>query len=248
MEVPLEASKRTMSREKARTVRPGTAEDVMHRVLLVEDHASFRQAMALVFKNEPDFDPVSEAASMSQARRKKASSFDLVVMDLGLPDGDGTRLVEALKEPSPSPTVLVLTANLDREHHALAIEAGADGILHKAAEIEEILDSARRLLAGEPILSPEETVELLRLAAKKRTRDGKARLAARSLTRREREVLQALADGLSKKEIARKLHIAVETEHTHMTNIFEKLGIHSRLEALLFAAREGVVEIKGARK
>lgn len=220
----------------------------MRRVLLVEDHASFRQAMALVFKNEPDFGPVVEAASMSQARRKKASSFDLVVMDLGLPDGDGAKMVEALKEPPMPPTVLVLTANPDREQHALAIEAGADGILHKAAEIEEILDSARRLLVGEPILSPEETVELLRLATRKRTRDGKARLAARSLTRREKEVLQALADGLSKKEIAKKLHIAVETEHTHMTNIFEKLGVHSRLEALLFATRQGVVEIKGAKK
>lgn len=220
----------------------------MHRVLLVEDHASFRQAMALVFGGEPDFGPVSEAASIAEARRKRSSAFDLVVMDLGLPDGDGAKLIEAFKESSPPPTILVLTASLDREHHALAIEAGADGVIHKAAEIEEILASARSLLAGEPILSPDETVKLLRLAVKKRTRDGKARLAAESLTRREREVLQALANGLSKKEIARELNIAVETEHTHMTNIFDKLGVHSRLEALLFAARQGVAEIKGAKK
>ncbi len=220
----------------------------MHRVLLVEDHTSFRQAMALVFGGEPDFGPVSEAASMAEARRREASRFDLVVVDLGLPDGDGTDLIEALKDSPAPPAVLVLTATLDREQHARAIEAGADGVVHKAAEIEEILASARRLLAGEPILSAKATVELLRLAAKKRGRDGKAGLAARSLTRREREVLQALAEGLGKKDIARKLNIAVETEHTHMTNIFEKLGVHTRLDALLFAVAHGVVEIKGPPK
>ncbi|MBA2694149.1 MAG: response regulator transcription factor [Rubrobacter sp.] len=211
----------------------------MSRVLLVEDHASFRQAMSLVFGDAPDFGPVSEAGTIAEARRAKASGFDLAVVDLGLPDGDATALIQSFKEISPPPTVLVLTASLDRERHALAIEAGADGILHKAAEIDDILASARRLLAGENILSAEETVEMLRLATRKRSRDGEARLAARSLTRREREVLQALAEGLSKKEIAKKLNIAVETEHTHMTNIFDKLGVHSRLEAFLFAVRQG---------
>lgn len=233
--------------EMAEKERPGE-KAAIHRVLLVEDHASFRQAMALVFGGEPDFGPVSEAGSLAKARRKRASGFDLVVVDLGLPDGDATAFIQTLKEESHPPTVLVLTADLDRERHALAVEAGADGVIHKSAEIEEVLDSARGLLAGESILSPEETVALLRLATRKRGRDGEARLAARSLTRREREVLAALADGLSKKGIAKKLCIAVETEHTHMTNIFDKLSVHTRLEALLFAVREGVVEIKGAKK
>lgn len=216
----------------------------MPRVLLVEDHASFRQALALVFEDEPDFELVAEAASVAEARRMSLSGFDLALVDLGLPDGDGIALVQHLKETDPPPTVLILTANLDREQHALAVEAGADGVLNKAADLDEILTSARRLLSGEALLSSKETIELLRLAQRKKAREGKARLAIQHLTRREREVLGALAEGLSKKEIAQKLSIAVETEHTHMTNIFDKLGVHSRLEALLFAVRHGIVEIR----
>lgn len=223
-------------------------EDHSYRVLIVEDHASFRQAMSFVFESEPDFGPATEAASLTEARRADPSDFDLAVVDLGLPEGDSTSLIRAFKEASPAPTVIVLTAHLDREYHALAIEAGADGVLHKSVGLDELLGSARRLLDGEAILDPEETVALLRLAAKKRKREGEARLAVSRLTRREREVLQALSEGLSKKEIAKKLKIAVETEHTHMTNIFDKLGVHSRLEALLFAVRTGVVELKGPRK
>jgi DNA-binding NarL/FixJ family response regulator len=215
----------------------------MRRVLLVEDHTSFRQALALVFREEPGFEFVAEAASMAEARRTRVSGFDLVVVDLGLPDGDGIALIREIKEESHYPTVLVLTATPDREQHALAVEAGADGILHKAAELDEILASSRRLLSGEVLFSPRETLDLLRLAWRTKAREEEIRCAVESLTRREIEVLQALAEGLSKKEIARKLNIAVETEHTHMTNIFGKLGVHSRLEALLFAARHGIVEI-----
>lgn len=215
-----------------------------HRVLLVEDHASFRQAMAIVFGGEPDFGPVSEAGSLAEAKRMRASGFDLAVVDLGLPDGGSTLLIRALKEGASPPAVLVLTASLDSEAHALAIEAGADGVIHKSAEIDEILAASRRLLAGGMLHSPAEMVDLLRLATKRRERDGKEDHAAKRITRREREVLQALSEGLSKKEIAKKLNIAVETEHTHMTNIFDKIGAHTRLEAFLFAARHGIVEMK----
>ena len=169
---------------------------------------------------------------------------DLAVVDLSLPDGEGVELIEELREANPLFAALVLTASLDRAEHARAVEAGAAGILHKSAEVDEILDAARGLAAGETLLSPEELVELLRIAGQSREEEREARASIEQLTRREREVLMALSEGLSNKQIAERLHMSVDTERTHMMNILNKLGVHSRLQALLFAARHGLVEIR----
>ena len=217
----------------------------MQRLLLVEDHASFRQTLALVFDQEPDFEVVAQAGTVAEARRVMQNrEADLAVVDLSLPDGEGVELIEELREANPLFAALVLTASLDRAEHARAVEAGAAGILHKSAEVDEILDAARGLAAGETLLSPEELVELLRIAGQSREEEREARASIEQLTRREREVLMALSEGLSNKQIAERLHMSVDTERTHMMNILNKLGVHSRLQALLFAARHGLVEIR----
>ncbi|HET6885659.1 MAG TPA: response regulator transcription factor [Rubrobacteraceae bacterium] len=219
--------------------------DVMQRLLLVEDHASFRQTLALVFDQEPDFEVVAQAGTVAEARRVMQNrEADLAVVDLSLPDGEGVELIEELREANPLFAALVLTASLDRAEHARAVEAGAAGILHKSAEVDEILDAARGLAAGETLLSPEELVELLRIAGQSREEEREARASIEQLTRREREVLMALSEGLSNKQIAERLHMSVDTERTHMMNILNKLGVHSRLQALLFAARHGLVELR----
>jgi DNA-binding NarL/FixJ family response regulator len=188
---------------------------------------------------------VAQAGSVAEARLVMADrETDLAVVDLSLPDGEGVELIEDLRETNPHFAALVLTASIDRAEHARAVEAGAAGVLHKSAEVEEILDSTRRLAAGETLISPEELVELLRLAGQSREEEREAQANIEQLTRREREVLLALSEGLSNKQIAERLHMSVDTERTHMMNILNKLGVHSRLQALLFAARHGLVELR----
>jgi two-component system nitrate/nitrite response regulator NarL len=140
--------------------------------------------------------------------------------------------------------VLILTASADREAHARAVEAGAAGVLHKSVRIGDVVDAARRLVAGEAILSPAEVIELLRLAGRRRERDYEAQQRIERLTPRELEVLEAFADGLSDKEIAGRLHVGIGTVRNHIVSIFAKLGVHSRLQALVFALRHGIVEIR----
>jgi two-component system, NarL family, response regulator DevR len=217
----------------------------MQRLLLVEDHASFRQTLALVFDQQPDFEVVAQAGSLGEARWvMRGREADMGVIDLALPDGEGVELIEEMCEANPEFAALVLTASLDRAEHARAIEAGAAGVLHKSADVDEILDATRRLAAGETLISSDELVEMLRLAGQSREELREARASIEQLTRREMQVLNALAEGLTNREIAERLHMSVDTERTHMMNILSKLGVHSRLQALLFAARYGLIELR----
>jgi DNA-binding NarL/FixJ family response regulator len=217
----------------------------MQRILLVEDHASFRQTLAFVFDQQPEFEVAAQAGTLAEARlAMDGSEADLGVIDLTLPDGEGTELIGELREANPHFAALVLTASLDRTEHARAVEAGAAGVLHKSADVDAILDATRRLGEGETLLSEEELLALLRLAGQSREEVVEARASIEQITPREKEVLQKLAKGLSNKEIAAKLHMSVDTERTHMMNILNKLGVHSRLQALVFAARHGLVEIR----
>jgi DNA-binding NarL/FixJ family response regulator len=217
----------------------------MKRILLVEDHASFRQTLAFVFDQQPEFEVVAQAGTLAEVRAAmEGSEADLGVIDLTLPDGEGTELIGELREANPDFAALVLTASLDRAEHARAVEAGAAGVLHKSADVDAILDATRRLGEGDTLLSEEELIALLRLAGQNRDEEVEARASIEQITPREREVLQALAEGLSNKEIAAKLHMSVDTERTHIMNILNKLGVHSRIQALVFAARHGLVEIR----
>jgi DNA-binding NarL/FixJ family response regulator len=217
----------------------------MQRVLLVEDHASFRQTLAFVFDHEPGFEVVAQAGTLAEARGEMDGlQAELGVIDLSLPDGEGTELIGELREANSDFAALVLTASLDRAEHARAVEAGAAGVLHKSADVDAILDATRRLGEGETLLSEDELIALLRLAGQNREEEVEARASIEQITPREKEVLQMLAEGLSNKEIAAKLHMSVDTERTHMMNILNKMGVHSRIQALVFATRYGLVEIR----
>ena len=216
------------------------------RVLLVEDHASFRDAIASSFEGEAGFEVVGQAASLAQARtmlEETGQRVDVAVVDLGLPDGYGADLIGELREKNPQAQVLVLSATADRLEIARAVEAGAAGILNKTVHLEEVVEAVRRLRAGETLMPLEEVVELLRFAGSERRQEYEARQAKEKLSPREREVLQALADGLDSEGVAQKLHISLRTERNHMASILAKLGVHSQLQALVFAVRHGVVEI-----
>ena len=214
------------------------------RILLVEDHASFRQALAFVLERESEFEVVGQVGSVAEARaldRQSLEDVEVAIVDLALPDGDGLDLLEDF---SSRTVTLVLSASLETARFARAVESGASGVLHKSTPIKEIVDAVRRLKAGEALLSPGDVIEMLRFVNRERQEELSVRRAVERLTPREREVLQALAEGLESKEIADKLNVTVETERTHMVNILHKLGVHSRLQALVFAARHGVVQIR----
>ncbi|MDP9411708.1 MAG: response regulator transcription factor [Actinomycetota bacterium] len=215
--------------------------------MLVEDHASFRQALAFMFEREEEFVVAGQAGTLAEAYefiRREPDGVDVAIVDLGLPDGDGFELIEELSSAEREVTTLVLSASLEPARFAHAVEAGASGVLHKAAAISDIVEGVRRLKAGEALLSPDEIIEMLRMVSRKRQEEQEAQKAIDRLTPRERQVLQALAEGLDSKDIASKLKITVETERTHMMNILNKLGVHSRLQALVFAARHGIVAIR----
>jgi two-component system nitrate/nitrite response regulator NarL len=215
------------------------------RVLLLDDHSSFRQPLAFMMQREPDLEVVAQAGSLAEGRRvlKDVKEVDVAVVDLDLPDGNGADFVRDLRTANPQGMVMVLTASKERVQIARAVEAGASGVMHKSASISEIIDAVRRLSEGQPLLSTIDVIEMLRLIGEQRERNRDAQAALGRLTKREREVLQALAEGLNDKEIADRLHISTETARTHMVNILGKLGVDSRLQALVFAVRHGAVKI-----
>jgi PAS domain S-box-containing protein len=221
--------------------RDGRDRDV--RVLLVEDHTAVREAIAAMFEREPGFEVVGQAASLAQAR-ELLEDVDVAVLDLGLPDGDGGDLIKDLREVNPRAQALVLSANLDRSDIARAIHRGAAGAVNKTAHLAEVVDSVRRLKAGEMLLPLEEVVELLRYAGHQREEERTDRQAIERLTRREREVLQLLAEGLDSQTIADRLHITMRTERNHIANILAKLDVHSQLQAVVFALRYGIVTVR----
>jgi DNA-binding NarL/FixJ family response regulator len=218
----------------------------MIRVLLVDDHATTREPLAFMLEQEPDLTVVAQAGSITEGRQALArpdATVDVAVVDLGLPDGSGEELIPVLRAAYPRAAALVLTYFSDRERLARAVEAGASGVLHKSASVEEVVEGVRRLHSGEQLLSLEEVFEALRLVDRERQKDREVGLMFERLTDREMEVLHALAEGLSDKEISERFHVGIATVRTHVTSILAKLKAASRLQALVLAVRHGIVKI-----
>jgi PAS domain S-box-containing protein len=213
------------------------------RILLVEDHVAVRQAIAAAFERERGFRVIGQAGSLAEARTM-LDRVDVAVLDLGLPDGSGTDLIEDLRSASPRAQTLVLSATVDRDAIARAVESGAAGVLNKARPLGDVVDAVGRLWRGERLLPMEEILELLRVAVRTRERERDDRQAIAQLTRRERDILQALADGLDSRAAAARLHISLRTQRNHMANILSKLGVHSQLQGLVLVLRYDVVTIR----
>src|SRR5918997_5925187 len=159
-------------------------------ILLVEDHVSFRQALAFMFEREPEFEVVGQAGSMGEVRELPDGllrDVEVAVVDLALPDGDGLELIEDLSINEPQIMTLVLSASLEWGRFARAIEAGAGGVLHKSSPIKDIIDAVRRLKAGEALLSPGEVIEMLRVVSREREEKREALQAIEKITSRERD-------------------------------------------------------------
>lgn len=218
----------------------------MIRIFLVEDHASFRELLALRLQFESDFAIVGESGSLMHARELVAAiidDIDVALVDLDLPDGSGTSLIREMHEVNPAIQVVVLTASGDRWRHAESIAAGAVGILMKDVPASEIVAAVRLVSAGEPLLAPKEAIELLRLSDQQRATEREIESTIGKLSPRELEILQLLAEGLGDDDISERLFISPKTVRNQMVSILNKLGINSRLQALVVALRYGIVEI-----
>jgi DNA-binding NarL/FixJ family response regulator len=214
------------------------------RLLLVDDHPASREPLAELLDRQPDLTVVGEAGSVAEARSVLAggASIDVALVDLELPDGHGEDVIAEVQRWAPGARVLVLTGSRDRRDLGRAVISGAGAMLHKSAPTREVIAVIRDLFGGKTLLNPAETAEMVGEVAAWRKQAMIEREALARLTAREREVLVLLSQGLENRAIADRLSIGVETVRTHVASLLSKLGVDTRLQAVLLALRHGVVD------
>jgi len=215
------------------------------RVLVVDDHALFRRGLEMVLEQEPDIEVVGEAGDGSQAVQKSIETApDIVLMDVRMPKGSGIEACRAIKEAVPSAKIIMLTISDEELDLYEAIKAGATGYLLKEISIEEVASAIRAVQNGQSLISPSMASKLLtEFAIMVKRGDEKEQVPTPRLTDREMEVLRLVARGLNNRDIAKELFISENTVKNHVRNILEKLQLHSRMEAVVYAVREKLLEI-----
>ena len=216
------------------------------RVMIVDDHALFRRGIQMVLDQEPDLEVVGEASDATEAITKATELMpDVLLMDVRMPGRSGIEAAGEIKDLLPHAKILMLTISDEESDLYDAIKAGASGYLLKEIPIEEVADAIRSVWAGQSRISPSMASKLLtEFAAMSKRADERTRVPAPRLTDREMEVLQLVAEGLSNRDIGQRLFISENTVKNHIRNILEKLHLHSRMEAVVFAVREKMIEIK----
>jgi DNA-binding NarL/FixJ family response regulator len=216
------------------------------RVLIADDHALFRRGLEMVLDTEPDIEVVGEAHDGDQAVERATELMpDVVLMDVRMPRRSGIEATQKIKEQLPHVKILVLT-NSDEEADLYdSIKAGASGYLLKEISSDEVADSIRSVVEGHSRISPAMASKLLsEFQAMTKREDDRQPLAPPRLTERELEVLGLVAQGKGNRDIAGELFISENTVKNHIRNILEKLQLHSRMEAVIYAVREKLLDIK----
>ena len=204
------------------------------RVLITDDHKVVRQGLRMFLDLDPDLEVVGEAENGKEALRLAEKLHpDVVLMDLVMPVMDGIEATGAIRKELPDTEVLALTSVLEDASVSGAVKAGAIGYLLKTTEADELCQAIKAAAEGKVQLAPEAAARLMREV---RTPE-----SPEALTGRESEVLKLLSRGQANKQIARELHIGEKTVKTHVSKILMKLGVRSRTQAALYAARTGLV-------
>jgi DNA-binding NarL/FixJ family response regulator len=223
---------------------PGTAEPI--RALIVDDHALFRRGLEMVLAEEDDIELVGEASDGAEAVEKAGEALpDVVLMDIRMPKSSGIEACRAMKEVAPSAKIVMLTISDEEEDLFEAIRAGASGYLLKDIPLDEVADVVRAVHGGQSLINPSMAAKLLtEFAALARSEQAERtqQVPAPKLTDREIEVLKLVARGMNNRDIAKELFISENTVKNHVRNILEKLQIHSRMEAVMIAVREKLIE------
>ena len=214
------------------------------RLVIADDQAVIRAGLRMIIDNEPDMTVVGEAGTGSEATEVAARSHpDVILMDIRMPDLDGIEATRRLTETDQNgPAVLVLTTFDDDENVFESLKAGAAGFLLKDAEPETLLGAIRSVAAGEALVDPSVTRRLIdRWVDLEDANPAPRDASTMGLTDRETEVLVLLARGLSNRDIAERLFLSQATIKTHVSSLLGKLGVQSRVQAVILAYEYGVV-------
>jgi len=209
------------------------------RIILVDDHQMIRDGLRHLLKLQKDMDVLAEAEDGRSAVQLAGElKPDVIILDVAMPDLNGIEAARQIRSQYPEVRIVALSMHSDRRFIAEMLKAGATGYLLKDSAFEELAQAVRTVAAGQTYLSPQITGSIIEDYVQ-RLPNGSDSVAP-SLTPREREVLQLLAEGQSTKQIAARLHVSVKTIETHRRQLMEKLNLHSVAELTKYAIREGL--------
>ncbi len=209
------------------------------RVLLCDDHELVRQGIAAMLAKADDIQVVGEARTGREAIEFARREIpDVVLMDVRMPDMDGLEATRRIKEERPRTAVIMVTMHDNPAYLREAVRAGAAGYLLKDVSKGELVDAIRQVSSGGAFIES----QMLKGMLSEMKPVAPAPAAARNLTKREREILALVADGMSNREIAEKLVLSPETVKSHVAAILEKLSVSDRTQAAIYAVRHGLVE------
>jgi DNA-binding NarL/FixJ family response regulator len=210
------------------------------RVLLAEDHTIVRKGLRSLLESEPSIEVVGEAADGRQAVDKtRELSPDLVLMDISMPGLNGLEATRQIRQHFPATRVLILTMHADEEYILQILQAGASGYVVKQAAPEELVAAVEAVCHGETFLSPVVSRTVLE-EYRHRAEAMAGQDSLDSLTPREREVLQLIAEGRPPREIAETLYISIKTVETHRAHLMHKLNTRNTAELIRYAIRKGI--------
>jgi len=215
-------------------------------LLICDDHRVLTDALATVVGLDDGLELVAPPVHDPQSAIDLCAEFlpDVVLMDVDFKGGmSGIEATRRIKETSPSTKVVIMTAHDDDRLLVDAVEAGASGFLSKDEAAQELLSAAKAAAEGEVLIDPTTLARLLPQVAREREQKRDALVLLNDLTDREREILTLLAQGVRNDEIATKLYISPQTVQTHVRNILGKLRVHSKLEAVAFAVKNGAITV-----
>jgi DNA-binding NarL/FixJ family response regulator len=213
------------------------------RVAVVDDQELFRRGLTMLLGVEEDIEVVGEAGDGVAATELAATAVpDVVLMDVRMPKRSGIEACASIKDVAPSAKIIMLTVSDEEADLYDAVKNGASGYLLKDSSIDEVAQAIRVVAEGQSLISPSMAVKLLD-EFKQMTRSERQQVPTPRLTDRELEVLKLVAQGLNNREIAKRLFISENTVKNHVRNILEKLQLHSRMEAVMYAVREKLLDI-----
>ena len=210
---------------------------------VVDDQELFRRGLTALLAAEVDIEVVGEAGDGVAAAELAGTSVpDVILMDVRMPKRSGIEACSAIKEVAPTARIIMLTVSDEEADLYDAVKNGASGYLLKDASIDEVAQAIRVVADGQSLISPSMAVKLLD-EFKQMTRSDRQQVPSPRLTERELEVLKLVAQGLNNREIGKRLFISENTVKNHVRNILEKLQLHSRMEAVMYAVREKLLDI-----
>lgn len=214
------------------------------RIMLADDHPLLRQALRDVLEKQPDFEVIAEASDGEEAVKLAAEMLpDVVIMDISMPTLNGLEATKQIKASNPSIAVLVLTVHSDSEHILSILQAGAGGYLTKSVYGDEVIHATRAMVSGETVLSPAVSQQILKYAFQHSSKP-KNLGTGNTLSSRELEVLNLAAKGISNKDIAQRLGLSLRTVKGYLADLFLKLNVASRTEAVIIGLRKGILTLK----